>query len=535
MTRSSENCNKLASKLFKNANPPKTKQRAGHDSPGWTFPQVIAVATLGTISFYATHRIEWHKLSTDHIFLPQLHHSPAQITDMLNRQRRSIPNSTSAREGLEANSHGISNSHNPQMDLILQDIKETPLNKRDEHDGSHITAVEKARNFTRFLYPASEYVPLDKLDRIYITTGYQGLSFYKQGAEIPPGYTPELYFDGKPLLKSAFTFDNFEQWEQNYLSQDPTIQMDGGWDVHDKLDSVVYDPSLPCANHKQQEPELPWERALTFDIDPTTAPPRRRFGGGRGGGGGGRAKSPQLTDDDIKQLHKPAGKPIGCCNGRPYSAIKRCCCRRKSYNTETEFCCARDGCNEFEVYKLNNDSQKACESAGGIIVLQEKFDYKGVPMLGWAKQQVDEGKGPAQVQKEYEESISNMYNEKHGVETESASGDGDGSENSGVDVASLVIPEEVTEGPGLWKHMGDEKKRRRLNFWRKRNGLETDKGEKIELGPFKGVSYMKFDEDYDGKREQHYWNSQLKSWRKNKGKRKPSQQQVFKPQVIFNG
>lgn len=96
------------------------------------------------------------------------------------------------------------------------------------------------------------------------------------------------------------------------------------------------------------------------------------------GGGNGKPNHHEKEQDEV-------GKPVGCCNGKPYSAKKRCCCRRKSYDAETEFCCvSSNGCAAFQTFKNTTDNREACIQIGGNIVLNEYFDYQATPMIGWA-------------------------------------------------------------------------------------------------------------------------------------------------------
>jgi len=100
--------------------------------------------------------------------------------------------------------------------------------------------------------------------------------------------------------------------------------------------------------------------------------------GGQGFGGNGNAGSGSHEKGQN-------GPPVGCCNGRPYSAKKSCCCRRKSYNTETEFCCiSANGCAAFQTFKNTTENRNACMQIGGSILKHEYFDYQATPMIGWA-------------------------------------------------------------------------------------------------------------------------------------------------------
>ena len=58
-------------------------------------------------------------------------------------------------------------------------MKEIPLDEWNKKNGVKVDDVELVKegpkNFEKYLYPSSEYVPLGSLERIYITTGYHGL------------------------------------------------------------------------------------------------------------------------------------------------------------------------------------------------------------------------------------------------------------------------------------------------------------------------------------------------------------------------
>lgn len=66
--------------------------------------------------------------------------------------------------------------------------------------------------------------------------------------------------------------------------------------------------------------------------------------------------------------------PVGCCNGVPYNASKRCCCRRASFDKETKFCCAFDGCGDFKIMKRDDPNAiKSCTALQGIVV--QEYGY----------------------------------------------------------------------------------------------------------------------------------------------------------------
>lgn len=72
--------------------------------------------------------------------------------------------------------------------------------------------------------------------------------------------------------------------------------------------------------------------------------------------------------------HVQTAPPVGCCNGVPYNASKRCCCRRASFDKETKFCCAINGCGDFKIYKRDDPNALAqCEALDGIVV--QEYGY----------------------------------------------------------------------------------------------------------------------------------------------------------------
>lgn len=74
------------------------------------------------------------------------------------------------------------------------------------------------------------------------------------------------------------------------------------------------------------------------------------------------------------RAHQQPSPPVGCCNGVPYNASKRCCCRRASFDKETKFCCALDGCGDFKIYKRDDpNALSACRALEGIVV--QEYGY----------------------------------------------------------------------------------------------------------------------------------------------------------------
>lgn len=72
--------------------------------------------------------------------------------------------------------------------------------------------------------------------------------------------------------------------------------------------------------------------------------------------------------------HQQTSPPVGCCNGVPYNASKRCCCRRASFDKETKFCCALDGCGDFKIYKRDDpNALSQCQALQGIVV--QEYGY----------------------------------------------------------------------------------------------------------------------------------------------------------------
>jgi len=156
---------------------------------------------------------------------------------------------------------------------------------------------------------------------------------------------------------------------------------------------------LPCLQKKEQE--ITFDGWMARSFQPVTeAPPQKN-----NGGGGGKAFDEKLKEKEA------SGPPVGCCNGRPYSAKKRCCCRRKSYDTETEFCCvSKNGCAAFQTFSNSTENREACLNIGGNIVMHEYFDYQATSMIGWAA-----GKpyGPAYSQSQIERKIDNEMKERY--------------------------------------------------------------------------------------------------------------------------
>jgi hypothetical protein len=67
---------------------------------------------------------------------------------------------------------------------------------------------------------------------------------------------------------------------------------------------------------------------------------------------------------------------IGCCNGTPYKANKRCCCRRVSFDKEKKFCCAINGCESFQIFDRDNKNHyRDCLSLSGNVV--QEYGYRG--------------------------------------------------------------------------------------------------------------------------------------------------------------
>ena len=178
-----------------------------------------------------------------------------------------------------------------------------------------------------------------------ITSGYKSINVYIQGETIPPGYDPELYFDGQVSLKAA---------------------------TSDKLARRPFDPKTCSAvNH---DPNFNPFAARSFVGKEETVK------SGNGGGNGGSApKLPSIPH-----------KPIGCCNGKTFGEGKKCCCRRKAYVTADEFCCAIDGCRAFQTYARTEDSMEACRAAGGIVVRDQSYGYDGKTAGEWAEASMDE-------------------------------------------------------------------------------------------------------------------------------------------------
>jgi len=252
----------------------------------------------------------------------------------------STPKNYVKREAQTSSGLERSNSHHP-MNFILQEVKEVPW---DDKIHGNFNTEEDNKNYTKYLYPQTEFVPLNELDRKYITSGYKSINVYVQGETIPPGYDPELYFDGQVLLKAA---------------------------TSDKLARRPFDPKTCSAvNH---DPNFNPFSARSF------VEKEEKVKGGNGGGNGGSVAIPSIPH-----------KPIGCCNGKTFGEGKKCCCRRKAYVTSDEFCCAIDGCRAFQTYARTEDSMEACRAAGGIVVRDQNYGYDGKTAGQWADAPIEE-------------------------------------------------------------------------------------------------------------------------------------------------
>lgn len=304
-------------------------------------------------------------------------------------------------------------------------------------------------------------------------------------------------------------------------------------DHSEKGNWKVFDPELPCLKPKDDWED--WGRSLSLITDAPT-----KLGGG--GGGGNR----KLTDDDIQSLEAPGGKPIGCCNGKPFSNKKRCCCRRKSYNIETDFCCARDGCANFEVFGNTGENKEACVAAGGIVVLHEKFDYSATPMLGWAKEQSEKKDTEEEIHDKYAEELEKRYEnyELHGK-------------------AELKI-DGVEDEKKVYKGFGDTKRRRKLAYWKRKQKKDQGEGEIdgeneidsentdslvmdddfesnldeiviIDDSDPEDFGYAKSGESSKWKKSRKYWEKQLTSWDHLRSNLPNAGEPDALQSIIFNG
>jgi len=490
---------------------------------------------LSATAVFTTLSVDWSVFNE--LMFPKLSdfHTKHNIEKLaVHRQRREAElNKTT----LSSTRNSAFISHDPSMNFILQDVKEIPLDEWNKKNGGSVGAVELVtegpKNFEKYLYPSSEYVPLGSLERIYITTGYHGLRFYKQGHQIPPGYSPELYFTSiDPLKKRGF--DTFSDDKFMEMLDDENFQDFEFGDHSKKGNWKVFDPELPCLKPKDDWED--WGRSLSLD-EPVTESPKKLGGGG--GGGGNR----KLTDDDIQSLEAPGGKPIGCCNGKPFSNKKRCCCRRKSYNIETDFCCARDGCANFEVFGNTGENKEACVAAGGIVVLHEKFDYSATPMLGWAKEQSEKKDTEEEIQDKYAEELEKRYEnyELHGK-------------------AELEI--DGVEDKKVYKGFGDTKRRRKLAYWKRKQKKDGESEVEIEIDS-EGTEILVMDDDFEKsnmdeiviiddsdpedfgyaksgesskwKKSRKYWDKQLTSWDHLRSNLPNAGEPDALQSIIFNG
>lgn len=404
----------------------------------WTWSKIISVCLLGSVAFYSTHQIAWDSIKAEHIIAqPELNNNhynniiSSEISSHLQKSRRSV-------EENQVHKLHESNSAMPGLDLTLfkpsEAVESHEIHKRaisiEEHE--HNQEGNDQSKIQKFFYPDYEHIPLNKLETVQITNGKNSLTLYKQGSEEPPmensiGMQERNFmitqdeFDARELVINSPSFsDSIKKMGQqyrpdrHYYGKDGLTQEDflyalaeSGADSgeardttdleyyeekeYEKLNNgqkmperrpnskgVRYIPSeLPCL--KKQEPSFEqWLKdqdsgmpfARSFPVDQATG-----HGGGNGKGLG------------IEAEKEKKGPPIGCCNGKPFSAKKRCCCRRKSYDTETEFCCVSpQGCAAFQTFSNTTDNRNACLNIGGKIVLNEYFDYQATPMIGWARQ-----------------------------------------------------------------------------------------------------------------------------------------------------
>ena len=288
-----------------------------------------------------------------------------------------------------------------------------------------------------------------------------------------------------PIKKRGF--DTFSDDEFMKMLDDENY-LDAQWanlgEFEQKGNWKVYDPELPCLKPKEDDWEN-WGRSLSLEEETPELP--KKFGGGGGGG--------KLSDDDIENLQAP-GKPIGCCNGKPYSNKKRCCCRRKSYNIETDFCCARDGCANFEVFGNSDENKQACVAAGGIVVLHEEFDYSAKPMLGWAKEQMEKKDTEEEIQQKYEAEIEERYKNYELTGEAELELDDDDSE----------------ETPKIFKGFGDVKRQRKLAYWKKKQKSDENSENSENVEEELDFGYVKSGESSKWKKSRKYWDKQLTSW-----------------------
>lgn len=83
-----------------------------------------------------------------------------------------------------------------------------------------------------------------------------------------------------------------------------------------------------------------------------------------------------ISQRALPSQDKQPAQQIGCCNGSPYNSNKRCCCRRASFDKDTKFCCAVNGCQDFRIYRRDDESARdKCTELNGIVV--EEYGYHG--------------------------------------------------------------------------------------------------------------------------------------------------------------
>ena len=139
----------------------------------------LSSVALAATACFALTKIDWQLFAQDSsraILFPKIHHKHVYRAEMAHRARRETNNDTASTTTTTTTTTAattterpavMANSHNPSMNFILQEVKEIPLDQWNEMHGEESDIrKEKNKNFTRYLYPSSEYVPLQSLDRI---------------------------------------------------------------------------------------------------------------------------------------------------------------------------------------------------------------------------------------------------------------------------------------------------------------------------------------------------------------------------------
>lgn len=413
-------------------------------------------------------------------------------------------------EAVESHEHDI---HKLAVDHINDPDVFPNRNKRSLEEEEKEMSKSQMYYFEDYLH-----IPLYSLEQIRISQGHVSVSLYTQGTEdIPTDYISES--NGKHLLERNFMITEGSDGEHlsfnvpssdtldlikksgvvrgsyevtddstydnnpvNYYNRDGSehlqfldlLAQSGANGAYSELEKIIDDleittinqedfpnrnpnarnkkakvryvaSTLPCLNKKKDETDaLFMARSFSFMQEMET-----ENKGGQGFGG---------NSNSNREKNQNNGPPVGCCNGRPYSAKKRCCCRRKSYDTESEFCCiSANGCAAFQTFKNNTENRNACMQIGGTILKHEYFDYQATPMIGWAA-----GKpyGPAgiknptaysatQFNSRVENELKERYNDANGLNSQTVGSSRTAVRDYGTGRGTYKKPESFEEFKGI--------------------------------------------------------------------------------------